>query len=101
MLIQDTHNKALVRTFTTWRSVHAAQLGRYAPTMPLKKPQTGRYHLIRFIRGDGKLDVFGEKFKMPLELHYEYVVATVDLEQQRLMIFHDQNQLLDLGYKLS
>lgn len=73
---------------------------KLAPTMPLKKPQTGRYHLIRFIRGDGKLDVFGEKFKMPPELHYEYVVATVDVEQQRLMIFHDQKQLLDFDYKM-
>lgn len=71
-----------------------------APTMPLKKPQTGRYHLIRLIQGDGKLDIFGEKFTMPPELHYEYVVATVDVEQQRLKVFQDQKQVLDFAYTM-
>lgn len=70
------------------------------PTMSLAKSKTGRYHLIRHIRGDGILNVFGEKFKLPPELHYEYVVATVDVEQQRLLIFHDKKQRLDFEYKL-
>lgn len=70
------------------------------PAVPLTKSKTGRYHLIRHIRGDGVLNVFGEKFKLPPELHYEYVVATVDVEQQRLLIFHDQRQKLDFEYKL-
>ena len=71
-----------------------------APQMPLRKPEKGRYHLIRYIRGDGKLDIFGEKFKMPPELHYEYVVATIIADQQKLKIFHDQKQVLELDYKI-
>ena len=70
------------------------------PTMPLEKPETGRYHLIRHIRGDGMLNVFGEKFKLSPELHYEYVIATVDVKQQRLLIFHNQKQRHDFEYKL-
>jgi len=30
MLLKITYNQALVRTFTTLRFIHAAQLGRYA-----------------------------------------------------------------------
>lgn len=72
----------------------------HSPQMPLDKPETGRYHLIRYIRGDGRLDVFGEKFKMPPELQYEYVVATVDVGQQRLKIFHDHILVLELNYEM-
>jgi len=43
----------------------------HAPLHRLKKPTTGRYHLVRFIRGDRKLNVFGELFRVPLELQYE------------------------------
>ena len=42
-----------------------------APLHRFKKPTTGRYHLVRFIRGDRKLNVFGELFRVPLELQYE------------------------------
>jgi hypothetical protein len=46
-----------------------------APAAPLKKPKSGRYHLIRFIRSDFKLDIFGKRFRISLDLQYEYVVA--------------------------
>ncbi len=29
-----------------------------APPYPLPKPEKGRYHLVRFIRSDGRLDIF-------------------------------------------
>jgi putative transposase len=54
------------------------------PKYPLPRPETGFYHLIRFIRSDGLLDVFGEKFKVPPECVYEYVRATVDVSEQKL-----------------
>jgi putative transposase len=57
-----------------------------APRHPLPKPEQGRYHLVRFIRGDAILDVFGEKFRMPPELVYEYVIATIDVARQKLSI---------------
>jgi len=61
-----------------------------APKHPLPKPETGRYHLVRFIRGDAVLDVFGEKFKLPPEAVYEYVIATIDVARQKLSIAMDE-----------
>ena len=57
-----------------------------APRHPLAKPENGRYHLVRFIRGDAVLDVFGEKFRVPPEVVYEYVIATIDVARQKLII---------------
>jgi hypothetical protein len=57
-----------------------------APKHPLPKPESGRYHLVRFIRGDAVLDVFGEKFRVPPEVVYEYVIATIDVARQKLSI---------------
>ena len=57
-----------------------------APKHPLPKPERGRYHLVRFIRGDAVLDVFGERFRMPPEVVYEYVIATIDVARQKLSI---------------
>jgi transposase len=65
-----------------------------APRYPLPKPERGRYHLVRFVRSDGLLNVFGEKFLAPSEATYEYVRLTVDVGLQRLLVFLD-NQLLD------
>jgi hypothetical protein len=56
------------------------------PKHPLPKPEKGRYHLVRFIRGNALLDVFGEKFKMPPEVVYEYVTATIDVARQKLTV---------------
>lgn len=60
-----------------------------APRYPLPKPVHGRYHLVRFIRSDGVLDLFGEKFRAPPEATYEYVRATVDVARQRLELYLD------------
>ncbi|MFU8817881.1 MAG: IS481 family transposase [Pseudomonadales bacterium] len=65
-----------------------------APRHPLPQPDKGRYHLVRFVRSDGVLDVFGEKFLAPPECTYEYVRVTVDVSRQRLQIFLDQ-QIVD------
>lgn len=70
------------------------------PQAPLKKPQTGRYHLIRFIRGNCKLNIFGEQFTVSPELQYEYVVATIDVKAQKLKLKHDQLQVDEFDYNL-
>ena len=64
------------------------------PTHPLPKPEKGRYHLVRFIRSEGILDVFGEHFAAPPAAVYEYVRATVDVARQRLGVYLD-NVLID------
>ena len=71
-----------------------------APHCPLRKPQGGRYHLVRFVRSDGRLNVFGEMFPAPSEAIYEYVRLTVDVERQRLGVFLDSKQIDEHPYQL-
>lgn len=71
-----------------------------APSCPLPKPRTGRYHLIRFIRSDGLLDVFGEKFAVPPETIYEYIHVTVDVGTHRLQMYLDNRQVDEHEYRL-
>jgi len=70
------------------------------PKHPLEKPTEGCYHFVRFIRSDQRLTIFGEMFKMPPEAQYEYVVATIDVKEQKLKIYLDQAQIEEFNYKL-
>ena len=49
----------------------------------------GCIHFVRFIRSDCRLDVCGEKFKMPEKVKYEYVIATVCTETHTLQVTLD------------
>jgi putative transposase len=71
-----------------------------APTHPLPKPKRGRYHLVRFIRSERVLDVFGERFLAPAEATYEYVRATVDVARQRLGVYLDGVLIDEHPYRL-
>jgi putative transposase len=71
-----------------------------APQYPLEKPEEGCYHLVRFIRSNRKLNIFGELFTAPLETQYEYVVATIDVKEQKLKLFLDKIQVEEYKYRL-
>jgi putative transposase len=73
---------------------------RDAPRHPLEKPEEGRYHLVRFIRSDCRLNIFGEMFPSPLQTQYEYVVATIDVKEQKLKLFLDTVQVEEYKYRL-
>ena len=60
-----------------------------APHHPLPKPAHGRYHVIRFVRHDGSIDIFGERVRVPPEAVYTYVRATVDVAHQQLSVILD------------
>lgn len=68
--------------------------------MRLKKPKTGRYHLVRLIRSNLKLNIFGELFPVAPELELEYMVATIDVKEQKLKLFLDKTQIDEINYKL-
>jgi putative transposase len=70
------------------------------PKHPLDKPEEGCYHLVRFIRSDCRLNIFGEIFPAPPETQYEYVVATVDVKEQKLKLFLDTIQVEEYKYQL-
>jgi len=70
------------------------------PKHPLPKPRRGRYHLIRFVRGERIVDVFGERFPAPSEATYEYVRATVDVARERLQVYLDDVLIDEHPYRL-
>jgi len=71
-----------------------------APRYPLKKPKKGKYHLVRYIRSDSRLNIFGEMFPVSAELQYEYVVATIVVKEQKLKLFLGQEQVDEFIYRL-
>jgi len=71
-----------------------------APRHPLAKPQEGRYHLVRFIRSDGRLDIFGEQYRMPSEAVYEYVVASIDVGREKLQVQVDGRTIEQYPYPM-
>jgi putative transposase len=71
-----------------------------APRHPLEKPDSGCYHLVRFIRSNCRLNIFGELFIAPPETQYEYVVATIDVKEQKLKLFLDKIQIEEYKYRL-
>jgi putative transposase len=71
-----------------------------APKHPLEKPEEGRYHLVRFIRSDCRLNIFGEMFSAPPQTQYEYVVATIDVKEQKLKLYLDTIQVEEYKYQL-
>jgi len=71
-------------------------------TIPTNLPITDGYiHIIRLIRSDLKLNIFGETFKMPKTLKYEYVVATICTDSHIIRIYDSKwNSLFTIPYSL-
>jgi hypothetical protein len=69
-----------------------------APRHPLQKPHAGCYHFVRFIRSDLRLNICGEAFPAPPNTHHEYVVATIDVKEQKLKLFLDTLQVEEYNY---
>lgn len=66
----------------------------------LKKPEAGRYHMVRLIRSDLRLNICGEIFPVAPQLAHEYVVATIDVKEQKLKICLDKTQVDEFDYQL-
>ncbi len=92
----DTPLKALVASNAKLRFPTEEE----PPSHQLKKPEIGKYHVMRLIRSDLELNVFGECFSAPPETMLEYVVATIDVKEQKLKLFLDNKQVKDFDYKL-
>lgn len=73
---------------------------KQAPQYPLKKPEKGKYHVVRFIRSDSRLNIFGEIFPVSDQLQYEYVVATIVVKEQKLKLFLADEQVDEFDYLL-
>lgn len=60
----------------------------------------GKIHLFRFIRSNRILDIFGEKFAMPISVEYEYVKVTIDTANETLSVYHDSKLIEQYKYAL-
>ena len=58
----------------------------------------GYVHLIRFIRSNRVLNIFGERYTLPVE--YEYVMATIDTTGEKLKVCLDGNLVEEFPYPL-
>lgn len=71
-----------------------------APVHPLPKPEKGKYHLVRFIRSNGLLDIFGERFRVPKQAMYEYLTATINVRNQSILLTVHGTVIDQIPYKL-
>ncbi len=92
----DTPLKALTASNVTLRFPTAEE----PPKHRMKKPEIGKYHVVRLIRSNLKLNILGECFSVPPETMLEYVVATIDVKEQKLKLFLDKKQVEEFDYKL-
>ena len=60
----------------------------------------GYVHLVRFIRSDRLLDIFGEQYIMPGNVEHEYVWVTIDTVQEKLFVYHDSKLVVEYDYPL-
>ena len=60
----------------------------------------GNIILIRFIRSDRMLDIFGEKFQLPKDLVYSYVKAVIVTESHTLQVYMDEEFVVSFNYQL-
>ena len=61
----------------------------------------GNIIVIRFIRSDRMLDIFGEKFKVSKDLVYSYVKAVIVTEIHQLQVFLGDELVETFDYQLS
>ena len=57
--------------------------------------------LIRFIRSDRKLDIFGEKFEVSKDLVYSYVKAVIVTTIQTLQVYLDDKLAQTFEYRIT
>lgn len=58
----------------------------------------GEIILVRFIRSDRKLDVFGELFELPKEVVYSYVRAIICFKLHQLLVYQDDTLVESFRY---
>jgi hypothetical protein len=60
----------------------------------------GTISLIRFIRSDRKLDIFGERFQLPKALIYTYVRAKIITGLHQIQVYLGDDLVTTFPYQL-
>jgi len=71
------------------------QLSQVGPEIP-----AGTISLIRFIRSDRKLDIFGEHFTVPKSLIYSYVRAKIVTGLHQIQLYRGDELVITFPYQL-
>lgn len=82
---------------------HGYTARNLAPNTKLPKIKgipDGNVIIIRFIRSDRKLDIFGEKFIVPAELVYSYVKAVIVTKLHTLQVYLGEDLVKTFNYHL-
>jgi putative transposase len=67
------------------------------PTLE-ERPNKGFIHVIRFIRSDKILQIFGEKFTVPEKTVHSYIKATIDVQREKLSLFLQNKLIKEINY---
>jgi putative transposase len=94
-LKQKTPNEMRRFMSTLYRIEQPIDLGQRIPL------ESGVVYFIRFIRGDSKLKLHSESFKVNKDLRYSYVVAEVNIDNQCLVIRQNNEIIQILKYHTS
>jgi len=62
--------------------------------------ETGLIHLIRFIRNDKVLNIFGERFQLNNVPAYEYVIATICIDSHEIQVELDGKRVEEIYYPM-
>ncbi|VEN73445.1 conserved hypothetical protein [Candidatus Desulfarcum epimagneticum] len=57
--------------------------------------------MVRLVRSNLRGNIFGEMFPVPKTVRLEYVLATIDVKEQKLKLFLDKTQVDEFDYKIS
>jgi hypothetical protein len=79
---------------------NAATIGANTKLPKLDEITDGNIILIRFIRSNRELDIFGEKFKVSKELVYSYIKAIIVTKIHRLQLYLGDELIDAFDYQL-
>ncbi len=77
------------------------RIGANTKLPDLETVPDGNIILIRFIRSNRFLDIFGEKFKVSKSLVYSYVKAVIVTEIHRLQLYLGEELVDSFDYQLN
>ena len=101
----NTHHRYSAHQGATPNEVWGDQLRRplntaYKP--PERLPAKGRIEVIRFIRSNRRLDLFGKKIILPEQHAYTYVTAIIKVRYKRLIVVTLNGEIIhDTDFELS
>jgi len=76
----------------------------YPPSLnPPKPPRAvppGQIHVIRFVRSDRRIDIFGQRLRLPARAQYRYVHAQISTGKKTLEILLDGNPIKSIPWNI-